>query len=454
MEFSFEELVRALEGTVVVNNDNKNFKGTCIDNRKVTEDCIFFAIKGERFNANNVAIDVLEKGASIAVVDEVNFKKEDAEGKGIVIKVDNTVKAMLKLANFYRRKLNLKVIGVTGSCGKTSTKDLIAAVLSTKYNVFKTEGNFNSEIGLPLMILQLTSEHDVAVLEMGMSDLGEIKRLAKAAEPDMAAITNIGLSHLENLKTQDNILKAKMEITEYFTKDNILVVNAEDERLKKLNSNDYKIEKIGYNHEYDVYAFNIILEEDKTTFTVKDKNEESIFTIPMAGKHNILNSMLAVEVAKKLNVTFDEMKKGIKNLEATSMRLQVIKRNKITIINDCYNASPDSMKSSMDVLSSYKTGRKIAILGTMNELGEEAVKSHIEVGNYALTKVDLLIAVGEYKDYFKKGFTGENIITFATKEECIYKLDTIIKENDVVLVKASRGMKFEDIVSSLEEVSI
>ena len=198
MEFSFEELVSALEGTIVVNNDNKNFKGTCIDNRKVTEDCIFFAIKGERFNANNVAIDVLEKGASIAVVDEVNFKKEDAEGKGIVIKVDNTVKAMLKLANFYRRKLNLKVIGVTGSCGKTSTKDLIAAVLSTKYNVFKTEGNFNSEIGLPLMILQLTSEHDVAVLEMGMSDLGEIKRLAEAAEPDMAVMTNIGRSHLEN----------------------------------------------------------------------------------------------------------------------------------------------------------------------------------------------------------------------------------------------------------------
>ena len=234
MEFSFEELVSALEGTIVVNNDNKNFKGTCIDNRKVTEDCIFFAIKGERFNANNVAIDVNEKGASIAVVDEVNFKKEDAEGKGIVIKVDNTVKAMLKLANFYRRKLNLKVIGVTGSCGKTSTKDLIAAVLSTKYNVFKTEGNFNSEIGLPLMILQLTSEHDVAVLEMGMSDLGEIKRLAEAAEPDMAVITNIGLSHLENLKTQDNILKAKMEITEYFTKDNILVVNAEDERLNDI----------------------------------------------------------------------------------------------------------------------------------------------------------------------------------------------------------------------------
>ena len=275
MEFSFEELVSALEGTIVVNNDNKNFKGTCIDNRKVTEDCIFFAIKGERFNANNVAIDVLEKGASIAVVDEVNFKKEDAEGKGIVIKVDNTVKAMLKLANFYRRKLNLKVIGVTGSCGKTSTKDLIAAVLSTKYNVFKTEGNFNSEIGLPLMILQLTSEHDVAVLEMGMSDLGEIKRLAEAAEPDMAVITNIGLSHLENLKTQDNILKAKMEITEYFTKDNLLVVNAEDERLKHLNSNDYKIEKIGYNH-FDSYPED--LGNEILTF-LKDKTIDELKSI-------------------------------------------------------------------------------------------------------------------------------------------------------------------------------
>ena len=452
MEFSFEELVSALEGTIVVNNDNKNFKGTCIDNRKVTEDCIFFAIKGERFNANNVAIDVLEKGASIAVVDEVNFKKEDAEGKGIVIKVDNTVKAMLKLANFYRRKLNLKVIGVTGSCGKTSTKDLIAAVLSTKYNVFKTEGNFNSEIGLPLMILQLTSEHDVAVLEMGMSDLGEIKRLAEAAEPDMAVITNIGLSHLENLKTQDNILKAKMEITEYFTKDNILVVNAEDERLKNLNSNDYKIEKIGYNHEYDVYASNIILREEETEFLAHAFGEEAVFNLPMAGKHNVLNTMLAIEVAKCLNVSFKQMVKGLENLEATSMRLQVIKKEGLTIINDCYNASPDSMRSSLDVLSAYKNCRKVAILGDMYELGDESERAHFEVGEYAKDKVDILIVIGRYIKNFKDGFNNDNIIMYNTKEECIKELKNIVKLDDVVLIKASIGVKLEDVVKKLEEM--
>ena len=452
MEFSFEELVRALEGTVVVNNDNKNFKGTCIDNRKVTEDCIFFAIKGERFNANNVAIDVLEKGASIAVVDEVNFKKEDAEGKGIVIKVDNTVKAMLKLANFYRRKLNLKVIGVTGSCGKTSTKDLIAAVLSTKYNVFKTEGNFNSEIGLPLMILQLTSEHDVAVLEMGMSDLGEIKRLAKAAEPDMAAITNIGLSHLENLKTQDNILKAKMEITEYFTKDNILVVNAEDERLKNLSSNDYKIEKIGYNHEYDVYASNIILREDSVKFTANCGNDKYDFELPMAGKHNVLNMMLAIDIARNLNVSLKEMNDGLANLKATSMRLEVEKTDKITIINDCYNASPDSMKSSIEVLMTKAAMRRVAILGDMYELGSKTKEAHEDVGSFAKGKIDLLIVIGENVDNYEKGFGNENIRKFASKDDFFKEVDSLIKKDDVILVKASRGMKFEEVTSKLKEL--
>ena len=438
MEFSFEELVRALEGTVVVNNDNKNFKGTCIDNRKVTEDCIFFAIKGERFNANNVAIDVLEKGASIAVVDEVNFKKEDAEGKGIVIKVDNTVKAMLKLANFYRRKLNLKVIGVTGSCGKTSTKDLIAAVLSTKYNVFKTEGNFNSEIGLPLMILQLTSEHDVAVLEMGMSDLGEIKRL--------------GLSHLENLKTQDNILKAKMEITEYFTKDNILVVNAEDERLKKLNSNDYKIEKIGYNHEYDVYASNIILREDSVKFTANCGNDKYDFELPMAGKHNVLNMMLAIDIARNLNVSLKEMNDGLANLKATSMRLEVEKTDKITIINDCYNASPDSMKSSIEVLMTKAAMRRVAILGDMYELGSKTKEAHEDVGSFAKGKIDLLIVIGENVNNYENGFGSEHIRKFASKDDFFEEVDNLINKDDVILVKASRGMRFEEVTSKLKEL--
>lgn len=453
MELSFKEIVEAINGKVVVRG-REDFNNVCIDTRKIQKDNIYFAIKGERFDGNKFVIDAFKKGASIAIVSEILFDIDKEEEAQTVILVDDTEKALLDLASFYRKKLGLKVVGVTGSCGKTSTKDLIAAFLSEKYKVFKTKGNFNNQIGLPIMILELDSTYDVAVLEMGMSDLGEIDVLAKCARPDIAVITNIGLSHIENLKTQDNILKAKSEIFNYFDESNTLIINGEDKNLLKIKDKCFEILRIGYNHEYDVYAFNIILMEDNTTFSIQDNNQEIIFNIPMAGKHNILNSMLAIAVAMKLNLSFEEMKLGVKNLEATSMRLEVIKKDKITIINDCYNASPDSMKSSMDVLNAYKKGRKIAILGTMNELGDEAVNAHTEVGNYAKDKVDLLIAIGSYKECFRKGYSLDSIFTFEDKKDFIGNLKTIIKENDVILVKASRGMKFEEIVNSLEEADV
>lgn len=453
MELSFKEIVEAINGKVVVRG-REDFNNICIDTRKIQKDNIYIAIKGERFDGNKFVIDAFKKGASIAIVSEILFNIENEEKVETVILVDDTEKALLDLASFYRKKLGLKVVAVTGSCGKTSTKDLIAAFLSEKYKVFKTKGNFNNQIGLPLMILELDSTYDIAVLEMGMSDLGEIDVLAKCARPDIAVITNIGLSHIENLKTQDNILKAKSEIFNYFDESNTLIINGEDKNLLKIKDKCFEILRIGYNHEYDVYAFNIILMEDNTTFSIQDNNQEIIFNIPMAGKHNILNSMLAIAVAKKLNLSFEEMKLGIKNLEATSMRLEVIKKDKITIINDCYNASPDSMKSSMDVLTTYKKGRKVAILGTMNELGDEAINAHTEVGNYAKDKVDLLIAIGSYKECFRKGYSLDSILTFEDKKDFIDDLKTIIKENDVILVKASRGMKFEEIVNSLEEADV
>ena len=451
MELSLNEVLEATAGKVIVEG-KKDFNKICIDTRKIEVNNLYLAINGERFNGNKFVGDAFEKGASVAIVDEVLFNIEDLKDFGTVIKVVNSEKALLDLASFYRKKLGIKVVGVTGSCGKTSTKDLIAAFLSDKYKVFKTKGNFNNQIGLPLMILELDNSYDVAVLEMGMSNLGEIDVLANCARPDIAVITNIGLSHIENLKTQDNILKS--EIFNYFDENNTLIINGEDTNLLKIKNKCFEILRIGYNHEYDVYAYNIILKEDNTSFTVKAKEDEFNFKIPMAGKHNVLNSMLAIAVAKKLNVSFSEMEKGIKNLEATSMRLQVIKKEDLTIINDCYNASPDSMKSSIDVLNSYKDGRKIAILGTMNELGDESINAHTDVGYYAKGKIDLLIAIGQYKDCYKKGYSLDNIITFENKEDFIKNLNNIIKRNDVILVKASRGMKFEEIVSSLEEVQI
>lgn len=452
MEMTFDELLNAIDGEVIVKGNNSNFNKLCIDTRKIEKDNVYLAIKGANFNGNDFAIKALEAGASIVIVDELNFNLNDIKENGNVIKVKNTREALLNLAKFYREKLGLKVIGVTGSTGKTSTKDLIAALLSAKYRVFKTKGNFNNDIGLPLMILELTSDIDVAVLEMGMSSLGEIELLAKVAKPDIGVITNVGLSHIENLKTQENILKAKMEITTFFGKDNVLIVNAEDELLRNISSDVFKVKKIGYNHEYDVYASNIILREEETEFLAHAFGEEAVFNLPMAGKHNVLNTMLAIEVSKSLNVSFEDMVRGVENLEATSMRLQVIKKQGLTIINDCYNASPDSMRSSLDVLSAYKNNRKIAILGDMYELGDESEKSHFEVGKYAKDKVDTLIVIGKYIKNFKDGFNNDNIIMYNTKEECIKELENIIKLDDVVLVKASRGVKLEDVVKKLEEM--
>ena len=361
MDLSFEEILKAIDGEVLVEN-KKEFNKVCIDTRKIEKNNIYFALKGENFNGNEFVIEAFNKGASIAIIDEVLYK-DNKEVRGTIIKVENSEKALLDLAKFYRAKLGLKVIGVTGSCGKTSTKDLIAALLSEKYKVFKTKGNFNNQIGLPLMVLELDKSIDVAVLEMGMSDLGEIDILANCARPDIAVITNIGLSHIENLKTQDNILKAKSEIFNYFNENNILIINGEDEYLSKIKNKCFEIIKIGYNHEYDINAYNIILREDNSTFNISLDNQEYKFDLPMLGKHNILNCMLAIGVAKKLNVTIEEMIKGINNLEATSMRLEIIKNRSNIIINDCYNASPDSMKSSLDVLNTYKDKRKVAILG-------------------------------------------------------------------------------------------
>ncbi|WP_300857034.1 UDP-N-acetylmuramoyl-tripeptide--D-alanyl-D-alanine ligase [uncultured Clostridium sp.] len=452
MEMTFNEMLNAIDGEVIIKSEDVSFNKLCIDTRKIEKNNVFLAIKGANFNGNDFALKALEAGASIVIIDEVKFNLNEIENKGTIVKVKNTREALLNLAKFYRKKLGLKVVGVTGSTGKTSTKDLIAALLSHKYKVFKTKGNFNNDIGLPLMILELTSKDDVAVLEMGMSSLGEIELLADVARPDIAVITNIGLSHIENLKTQENILKAKMEISTFFNKENTLIINAEDKLLKNVYSNRFKVEKIGYNHEYDVYASNIILKEEETEFLAHAFGEEAVFNLPMAGKHNVLNTMLAIEVANCLNVSFEEMIKGLENLEATSMRLQVIKKEGLIIINDCYNASPDSMKSSLDVLSAYKDHRKVAILGDMYELGEESEKAHFEVGEYAKDKLDILIVIGRYIKNFKDGFNNDNIIMYKTKEECIKELENIVKLNDVVLIKASRGVKLEDVVKKLEEI--
>ncbi|HAT4328723.1 TPA: UDP-N-acetylmuramoyl-tripeptide--D-alanyl-D-alanine ligase [Clostridium perfringens] len=451
LELNLQEIVKATKGALLKEADVKEIKAVSTDTRKIEEGTMFIALKGENFNGNNYVLDAFNKGAKIAIVDEVKCDLNELKEDVALIKVQNTGRALMDLAKFYREKLGLKVVGITGSAGKTSTKDLVAAVLSDKYKVFKTKGNFNNEIGLPLMILELDSTYDVAILEMGMRGLGQIKELAEIASPDLGIITNIGISHIEILKTRENILKAKMEIATFFDKNNTLVVCGNDDFLGALPEAEYKIVKTGVGENFKIGAKNIALEELSSKFTVYDGEKEEEFSLDMPGEHNISNLMLGIAIAKELGVSFEEMKRGLKNIEATSMRLELIKKDGFSILNDCYNSSPVAVKSAIDVMKNIEGKRRIAVLGTMRELGHKSKEAHEEIGKYAKENgIEKVLCFGDFSENIKEGY-GEGCTVYENKEELIKDLLNIICEGDIILVKASRSLKFEEITKALLE---
>ena len=451
LELNLQEIVKATKGALLKEADVKEIKAVSTDTRKIEEGTMFIALKGENFNGNNYVLDAFNKGAKIAIVDEVKCDLNELKEDVALIKVENTGRALMDLAKFYREKLGLKVVGITGSAGKTSTKDLVAAVLSDKYKVFKTKGNFNNEIGLPLMILELDSTYDVAILEMGMRGLGQIKELAEIASPDLGIITNIGISHIEILKTRENILKAKMEIATFFDKNNTLVVCGNDDFLGALPEAQYKIVKTGVGENFEIGAKNIALEELSSKFTVYDGEKEEEFSLDMPGEHNISNLMLGIAIAKELGVSFEEMKRGLKNIEATSMRLELIKKDGFSILNDCYNSSPVAVKSAIDVMKNIEGKRRIAVLGTMRELGHKSEEAHMEIGKYAKENgIEKVLCFGDFSENIKEGY-GEGCTVYENKEELIKDLLNIICDGDIILVKASRSLKFEEITKALLE---
>ena len=451
LELNLQEIVKATKGALLKEADVKEIKAVSTDTRKIEEGTMFIALKGEIFNGNNYVLDAFDKGAKIAIVDEVKCDLNELKEDVALIKVQNTGRALMDLAKFYREKLGLKVVGITGSAGKTSTKDLVAAVLSDKYKVFKTKGNFNNEIGLPLMILELDSTYDVAILEMGMRGLGQIKELAEIASPDLGIITNIGISHIEILKTRENILKAKMEIATFFDKNNTLVVCGNDDFLGALPEAEYKIVKTGVEENFKIGAKNIALEELSSKFTVYDGEKEEEFSLDMPGEHNISNLMLGIAIAKELGVSFEEMKRGLKNIEATSMRLELIKKDGFSILNDCYNSSPVAVKSAIDVMKNIEGKRRIAVLGTMRELGHKSEEAHEEIGKYAKENgIEKVLCFGDFSENIKEGY-GEGCTVYENKEELIKDLLNIICDGDIILVKASRSLKFEEITKALLE---
>jgi UDP-N-acetylmuramoyl-tripeptide--D-alanyl-D-alanine ligase len=446
---TIDEILKAADGRLIKAGKNEKFDEVFIDSRKKVQNGIFFGIKGEKVNGNNFALSASEAGASLIIIDEIPEDIDKINNAVSVILVNDSKEALRNLAKYYRSCLKIKVIGITGSNGKTSTKDLAAAVLCKKYKVLKTEGNFNNEIGLPLTVFKLDNSYDAAVLEMGMSNIGEIHRLADIARPDIAIITNIGVSHLQNLKTRENILKAKLEITDFFTKSNTLIINGDNDLLKNINGERFNLIKAGKEKYDNIYADDIKLLADGVSFNVhEDDHAETVF-VGVLGEHSVTNSILAIALGRKMGLTYSEIKEGLKNLEKTKMRLEIIDKGSFKIVNDCYNASPDSMKAAIDAVKSFK-GRKIAVLGTMLELGENSAKMHNQVGKYARENgIDCLFTTGDFKDEYKSGF-GSNSYVFADKKELASYLKENIMQDDIILIKASRGMKFETIIEELD----
>jgi len=450
------EIIEATNGKLISGNTDTVFKGVCTDSRKINEGDLFIPIVGSNFDGHDFINAALQGGALGTVTD----REISIAGDVVVIKVENTTKALGDIAAYYRQKFHIPFVGITGSVGKTSTKDMIASVLEQEFNVLKTEGNFNNEIGLPLTLFKLESSHEAGVIEMGMSNFGEISRLSLISRPDIAVITNIGMSHIEKLGSRQNILKAKMEILEGLNKNGLVILNGDDNLLYGLKGLlPFRTVFYGMEEGLDYQAYNIETAGEKgTRFRITIGNDDYGVFIPVPGVHNVYNALAAIAVGIELKIPVNKIIKGIEAFVPGKMRLNIISSNGMKIINDAYNASPHSMKAAIDVLKEIAgTSRSIAVLGDMLEMGDWALGAHVEVGEYAfLSNIDYIITVGENAKNIahgsiKAGMQPDRVFSFKNNKESIAFLKGFVKAGDTILVKGSRGMKMEEIAESLQE---
>ncbi|MBQ3567057.1 MAG: UDP-N-acetylmuramoyl-tripeptide--D-alanyl-D-alanine ligase [Oscillospiraceae bacterium] len=422
------------------------------DTRNLPQGCLFLAIKGERFDGHEYIEKAIETGAVAAV-------SEHQVGDCPCVVTDSTRMALLKIAQYYRQKFSPILVGVTGSVGKTTTKEMISLVLSEKYSTLKTQGNLNNEIGLPKTLFNLTSEHKAAVIEMGMNHFGEIERLTNTARPTMAVITNIGFSHVENLGSQEGILKAKLEILSSMNSNSPLITNGDDKFLSPLkNTLDRPVYLYGIENENcDFRAVNISEKDSETAFDIVWKDGKISAVIPCVGIHNVMNAVAAFAVGTLSGLTAEEIVSALKKYTPDGMRQNIVKKGKNTVIIDCYNASPDSMKASLSVLAGMKCeGRKIAVLGDMLELGKSSEELHRLVGKYvAEYKPDLLYCYGKDSSYIaaeaSRGGVAGSFFHEGDKEFMAEKIKEKLQSGDVLLFKASRGMRLEEAIDKIFE---
>lgn len=446
--FTTKEIAEVTGGSL--SGSDIRVSGVSTDTRTIEKGDLFIAIRGESFNGNDFVAQAAEKGAAAAICDG------EAAADIPMIHVSDSRTAQLALARYYRDRFPVKLCGVTGSVGKTSTKDMIYAVLSAKYNTLKTEGNFNNDIGLPRTLFRLNESHSAAVIEMGMSDLGEISQLSRAAHPDAAVITNIGYCHIENLKTRENILKAKLEILDGAAENAPLIINGDDDYLGVLSEKmlGRRIIRYGLGAGFEVGADNISHTAGGERFELVAEGKRYKAEINVVGEHHVMNALAAFCVGREFGLTAEEIIPAFLNYEASGMRQKIERRNGITVILDCYNASPTSVRSALSVLGGMESKRRIAVLGDMLELGDMSKQLHAMIADYIRLNADACFLYGAEMTACRNALSGCGVKVFHSedKEELAARLGEYLAEGDAVLFKGSRGMKMEEIAEKIRLV--
>ena len=452
------DILERVNGTVLCGLYDAEFAGACIDSRIVQSDEAYFALKGERTDGTLYCGDAIKNGAKVCFVESNIFSDEELNNlaqSATIVLVPNVEDALVEIAKVKRSLYDIPVVAITGSVGKTSTKDVIAEVMAQKFNVQKTQGNKNNRLGVPLTIMSLRN-HDALVIEMGMNHLGEIHELTNIAKPTLSVISNIGTSHIGNLGSRENILKAKLEILDGMTNKKV-IINNDNDMLHKWNLEDENAEKITFGiHEKSIYmASKVKMTEESNEFSVELNSTEYKFTTQKPGEVFILNALSAIAVGMEYDIPIDKMQKAIANAEITKNRLDIEKVNDILLIKDYYNASFESIKPSLEYLANLDRGRKIAVLGDIKEVGSFSKEIHEKVGKeVAKNKIDMLVTVGEEakniaKMAVEEGMNAKNVYSCDLNEQAIKILNNMLVQGDTVLLKASNSMKFGEIYDGI-----
>lgn len=452
--FKVQEILDATGGRLICGDSSVEAIDVSTDTRKMKGGEVFIAIKGPNFDGHTFVQDAVTKGAKVILV-QGGYRPSAATNSTVFIAVSDTVKALGDLAAFHRLRFDIPLIGITGSNGKTTTKEMVAALLSKRFCVLKNFGTENNFIGVPLTLLRLTSGHETCVLEMGTNHLGEIERLSEIAKPTIAAITNIGPSHLEFLKDIQTVFKAKCEILNFLDKGSTVIINGDDEMLKELRDRDFRFIKFGMKEkDLDFFAEDMRINSSGMRFLLNRKWEIILGSL---GRHNVYNALCSIAVVLEFGITVDEIKEVLLNFHPPSMRMEVKDLCGVRLINDSYNSNPLSMRQAIDALSELpSSGRKILIAGDMLELGNLSSRFHFLLGKQAAESgINFIVAVGRLSNHIaegaiKAGMDQNSVIACQDQKAVTEIVHKIIKVGDTVLVKGSRAMRMETIVEELE----